>query len=340
MYKQQYTINGMDVLRIVAMTMVLVIHWGQFVFADGSFIRKVTNLGGYGVPIFFAMSGFLITLSLSKVKTLDKRELVKFYLKRFFRIVPLYCSMIVIAMITFPMPEDIYGLYWLRFFLFLEEIVPAESHEWVSICGWWCMSSFMAFYLLAPLFKRFFTTFKSCIILILLLFGRMLTHIEPSLFGYRNVVNCLPMFTLGCTAYYAWVENRVKSFVIISFSVVMVLTGLNLATYQVWAFFGSVLCMFLINSELSTNPHWPPRVSLGLYKILKYLSSKSFTIFLCHFMVLYLLHYMGVTNFAVFTLSFLMLTLFFAHLLSVLVEEPVNNLMKRIINYYITKPNI
>lgn len=81
MYKQQYTINGMDVLRIVAMTMVLVIHWGQFVFADGSFIRKVTNLGGYGVPIFFAMSGFLITLSLSKVKTLDKERIGKVLLK-------------------------------------------------------------------------------------------------------------------------------------------------------------------------------------------------------------------------------------------------------------------
>lgn len=260
MYKQQYTVNGMDVLRIVAMVMVLVIHWGQFVFVGGSFIRKVTDLGGYGVPIFFAMSGFLITLSLSKVKMFDKRELVKYYLKRFFRIVPLYYAMIVIAIIALPMPKDTYGLYWLRFFLFLEEIVPAESHEWVSIWGWWCIPSFMAFYLLAPLVKQFFTTFKSCIVLtfILLLFGRVLTYIEPSLFGYRNVVNCLPMFTLGATAYYAWVENRVKSFVIISFSVVIVLTGLNLAVYQVWAFFGSALCILLINSKLPPPPPLPP----------------------------------------------------------------------------------
>lgn len=121
--------------------MVLTVHLFQYILPANHPIIQITKYGDRGVPIFFALSGYLIMYSIQNSPTLTT-----FYLKRIFRIIPLYYTILTILVIFYPMPKDELGLGWLRYYLFMNEIVPAQEQEWISICGFWCMPSFIILY--------------------------------------------------------------------------------------------------------------------------------------------------------------------------------------------------
>ena len=57
-------------------------------------------LGGYGVSIFFTLSGFLITYLLQAEKALHQVDIKKFYVRRILRIWPLYYAYLIFAVAT------------------------------------------------------------------------------------------------------------------------------------------------------------------------------------------------------------------------------------------------
>jgi peptidoglycan/LPS O-acetylase OafA/YrhL len=80
-------IPTLDGWRGVAILLVLLEHAGQY----GRFKDQMwTNLGSFGVDIFFVLSGYIITTRLIKERALHGRiNLRGFYLRRAFRILPL-----------------------------------------------------------------------------------------------------------------------------------------------------------------------------------------------------------------------------------------------------------
>ena len=107
-------IRALDGLRGVAILLVLMIHFymngGSNVAegpisgstrAFGSLVTKVAMAGATGVPLFFVLSGFLITGIL-----LDSRRnpnyFKAFYMRRFLRIFPLYYSTLCIILFILP----------------------------------------------------------------------------------------------------------------------------------------------------------------------------------------------------------------------------------------------
>lgn len=58
-------------------------------FIGIGFIDNLIWFGGHGVTLFFVLSAFTILYSQSKA-TIDKLNKVDFFIKRFFRIAPLY----------------------------------------------------------------------------------------------------------------------------------------------------------------------------------------------------------------------------------------------------------
>jgi len=91
--------EGLDVLRAIAAILVIVHHFELTInreFTSASEIGIIQNaaihiIGERGVHVFFMLSGFLITLLLIKEKSkLGKVALGKFYMRRIFRIWPLY----------------------------------------------------------------------------------------------------------------------------------------------------------------------------------------------------------------------------------------------------------
>lgn len=148
-------LNGLSLLRVISVTMILLVHFGQSVPMP-DFLHIPIVWCRHGVQMFYLLSGFLIYASLSK-KT---DGIWYFYKKRIVRIIPIYFTVIVINIILFDcildvVPDDSMRLGWLRYFLFLQTMVPSESVEyWNNISALWTMSAFALFYLVAPFLQK------------------------------------------------------------------------------------------------------------------------------------------------------------------------------------------
>ncbi|HWR39059.1 MAG TPA: acyltransferase [Patescibacteria group bacterium] len=97
--------HGLDIARALAIAMVLMSHSIYlFSFESGVFTNRYWGFeifGYFGVELFFVLSGFLIGGILLRLFTGDfdglehwKRKLVNFYLRRWFRTLPLYYAIL------------------------------------------------------------------------------------------------------------------------------------------------------------------------------------------------------------------------------------------------------
>src|SRR4051812_16240676 len=92
--------SGLNGLRAIAAIAVVFAHTttGLYSFGLDCFIfgkypdgnPKSTLLAGFGVSIFFALSGFLITYLLLEEKRQKEINIKNFYIRRILRIWPLY----------------------------------------------------------------------------------------------------------------------------------------------------------------------------------------------------------------------------------------------------------
>ena len=148
-------ISGLDALRALAITLVLVDHYQV---TDHLFWTH-PELGSLGVMIFFVLSGFLITsILLREHQATGGISLGNFYRRRAFRIFPaFYCCWILATVVDVVFHE----FYWkgaLASFFYLMDYGralhfgdPAYSQMWIS----WSLAIEEKFYLLWPLLLLF-----------------------------------------------------------------------------------------------------------------------------------------------------------------------------------------
>ncbi|EHQ30617.1 acyltransferase family protein [Mucilaginibacter paludis] len=186
----QHKLLGLDHLRALAITYVLLFHYQMFGHPD--WVNTIGEFGWTGVDLFFVLSGFLIAgqlfSTIAEGKALSMRV---FFIKRFFRIIPPYLIMVGVYFV-FPVlrereqmaPLWRYLTFTLNFDLDLKH-TGTFTHAW-SLCVE------EQFYLILPLIILLFKYLnigKKGIYLLLVLFlgGFMIryvnwTHfIEPNL---------------------------------------------------------------------------------------------------------------------------------------------------------------
>lgn len=103
--------RGLNELRGIAALGVVVHHIEQFKGMNGlrasnaNLLFLIQNLGKASVDLFFVLSGFLITYLLlqEKANNTDRINIGKFYLRRIFRIWPLYYFIMFISFIVIPL---------------------------------------------------------------------------------------------------------------------------------------------------------------------------------------------------------------------------------------------
>ncbi len=97
-------IFGLDVLRAMAICLVLVSHTFEF-FVPNLSAESARFFGFWGVEIFFVLSGFLIGRILLKQfygeTGLGRKELKRFWIRRWFRTLPLYYLCLAIYLVTY-----------------------------------------------------------------------------------------------------------------------------------------------------------------------------------------------------------------------------------------------
>lgn len=102
--KDEHKLLGLDHLRALAITFVFFFHYQAF--GHPSWEKQICGFGWTGVDLFFVLSGFLIAGQLfNKIATGKPILLKEFFLKRFFRIIPAYVT-IVILYAAFPILHE------------------------------------------------------------------------------------------------------------------------------------------------------------------------------------------------------------------------------------------
>ncbi|WP_031780498.1 acyltransferase family protein [Vibrio diabolicus] len=146
--------NNFGILRLVLSILVVMEHWNGLTSQHLS--SFIFNAGSFAVDMFFVVSGFLIFWSFDS----DGR-LVPFFIKRFFRILPLYAIVILFQTLFFAInyQETFHEIvkYFIANIFFMNFLAPSvgdvlEGLQVSAINGsLWTIKNEVAFYLLVPL---------------------------------------------------------------------------------------------------------------------------------------------------------------------------------------------
>ncbi|OSZ80907.1 hypothetical protein CAP36_06610 [Chitinophagaceae bacterium IBVUCB2] len=145
-------LKGLNGIRAIAAFAVVISHTLQFSKAFGLPESKGIDLAGFGVSIFFALSGFLITyLLLIEKEKFSAINIKAFYLRRILRIWPLYFFYLFISVVII-MVYDLYDLPGSLFYYFiLAANIPFILGIDIPLLGhYWSLGVEEQFYLFWP----------------------------------------------------------------------------------------------------------------------------------------------------------------------------------------------
>lgn len=171
--------GGLNELRAIAALAVVIHHIEQYKGMNGLIISNpnfsffIFNLGKASVSLFFVLSSFLITYLLLQEKTNNNGyiNIGKFYLRRIFRIWPLYYLIMFISFVVIPLLSKFYIFEYNK--SILELINNVENYSFKSIMFYltflpqygklvigasqaWSIGVEEQFYLIMPLIFSFF----------------------------------------------------------------------------------------------------------------------------------------------------------------------------------------
>lgn len=207
-----------DVVRGLAILAVIAFHAGQnlqvagFGTALNKHLLAVINTGQFGVPLFFTASAFTLMMSIDR-RGMDAGP---FYLRRYFRIAPMYVFGIAVYFVWNKLMMNPIGSgseYVANVFL-LHGLVP----DWLNgrVPGGWSIGVEVMFYLLLPFCFRFLQSFRALLwtslvaIVITALWHSTLPfwvqHFQSTAdargFIYAAFPNHILVFIMGAWAYY------------------------------------------------------------------------------------------------------------------------------------------
>lgn len=153
---------GLNGLRAIAALAVVISHitlgLGEFGLNNKIFGTDMDGnasglaLAGYGVTIFFTLSGFLITFLLLKEKEITGKVKIKdFYIRRVLRILPLYYLYFALCIVTILGYGITFTKYSVPFYIFLAANIPFILGKTLPfLAHYWSLGVEEQFYLFFP----------------------------------------------------------------------------------------------------------------------------------------------------------------------------------------------
>ena len=147
--------NNFDILRLLLAILVFFAHWNTLTRYD--FSNIIFHLSEYSVHMFFIVSGFLIFWSFDADQ--NKKH---FYIKRFFRIFPIFAFLVILQTLFFISFSDGSINQLLKYFFvnitFLNFLSPSVGTTFSDLYvnaingSLWTLNMEVVFYILVPLF--------------------------------------------------------------------------------------------------------------------------------------------------------------------------------------------
>src|SRR5689334_12828565 len=144
----------LDGLRAISILLVLLAHFGL-----GNFIP-----GGFGVTVFFFISGFLITrLLVAETKLTGTLSLRAFYVRRFRRLGPALIVVIVFTTAGFIATNRFVssGQLSAAFFYYMNYYVLSDAPQPLPLGALWSLAVEEQYYIVFPLFLAFMSRFSA-----------------------------------------------------------------------------------------------------------------------------------------------------------------------------------
>jgi peptidoglycan/LPS O-acetylase OafA/YrhL len=356
--KPSAKLHYIDALRGLAILAVIMVHNGQY-GGDSRLmpplLQTLIDQGARGVQLFFVASAFTLWLSMSNRKR-EHYPTRNFFIRRLFRIAPMYWVGLAFYSFWFfaaHAPFATLGNVVANFFF-----VHGLNPYWINslVPGGWSITVEIFFYILAPwLFTRIQSLDHAVrFVLIALIINSVAAFVltrhpfiadkdlwEGFLFLYFP--SQLPVFAVGILLYFLVYAagQRLSGYTLL---LAASLFALNLATKElpllpqhVWF----AVAFLLLALGLSRNP-----LRIVVNPLITYIGKVSFSLYLVHFAILFLLERMGhaslltptsrTTAILDFGLRYI-LVVSLGGLISTffhrIVEEPFQRLGKRLICY-------
>ncbi|MFM0705800.1 acyltransferase family protein [Paraburkholderia sediminicola] len=215
---QPRKLEFIDALRGIAALYVLIYHLSLITSPAAvapRWFSPISGDGGAGVMLFFVVSAFTLCLSMESRKLDESTPLLNFYLRRFFRIAPLFYVWIIIYCIRDALvfgvvhsPRDV-----AESLFFVLNFIP--GHEQGFVWASWTIGAEMAFYVIFPLIFRLSNNLgkAGCMFFVTLLIQTAWGHFVSATikssdiagpFYSMGVLHALPNFMLGVIAFHIY----------------------------------------------------------------------------------------------------------------------------------------
>lgn len=155
---QRLHLSGLNGVRTIAAISVVVSHTRLAMDRFGLPTMKSVDFAEYGVTMFFALSGFLITYLLLLESEVRKISIRQFYIRRILRIWPLYYAYLLIAALTAYLltPWQVPPFQSLVLYLFLmANIAFVKDLPFPRLEHFWSLGVEEQFYLFWPLIIKY-----------------------------------------------------------------------------------------------------------------------------------------------------------------------------------------
>ncbi len=218
-----------DALRGLAILFVIAYHTGLHTEGLPYFLRLFTDQGRIGVQLFYLISAFTLFLSMNKRNKLEKTPLRNYFIRRFFRIAPLFYLVSIYCIFRYGLGPN----------FFIDDgnsiTIPNIIAHLTFLNGWnpywinslvpagWSIAIEMPFYLLVPILFNKVKNINFAITLtsIYFVFSKIISFIlkkhplihdipKWNAFLYYWLPNQLPYFLLGTILYFL-IQNSIKN---------------------------------------------------------------------------------------------------------------------------------
>jgi len=348
-------LSYIDALRGIACLSILVYHFSDMLYSANvdvpSMLDPFFRFAGYAVPLFFIVSSFTLYLSLEAKKD-EKNRFIKFYIRRLFRIAPLFYAVLVFFLIRMVIalhsPPSAPAV--LTNILFVFNLFPSYFES--IIPTGWTVGVEMLFYLWLPLIFISVSSLRRSLafVLVAILISHLTNLLLPEIFVGQyatfNFFSQLPVFAIGVVCYfiYKYYIPKIQSSYRVPVSLLLLLTSFalfySLATYL----------LYYIPSEIFFSlslPSWQAvgfsflLLSLSLFsnglivnRVTRFFGKISYSIYLVHPLLIQSLipvyGYVGHSSLPI------MVSIGLCLLLSILITTPIAMLTYR----YIESPGM
>jgi peptidoglycan/LPS O-acetylase OafA/YrhL len=278
--------------------------WGQNILQFTNWQSKLQQIfmllgnGGAAVTLFFIMSGFVMGISMNKMK-MDFVEIINFYIKRIVRLYPVYLLILLLTAIymwtiythiVFPMAAPWYS-WWMQFKMTLPEFWYNFFfiHAYIGGVTW----TLRVILIVSFLFPMFYTINKKTSWWMDILITVFLVYISFNLLNitnFRDLRYCFMFYSGLSLVKFSGFFSKLPSWVIyLTIPLgLFVLTDMRYLTDEYIGGVGEAVASWFLIGVLCYNLNTKIFNFLDT-GILKFFGKISYSLYLIHFSVLYVL---------------------------------------------------